>query len=95
MAKDRFNRFKPINYHSGWKATGSFISLPNNKPRLTNEQLDMLSLIQNDFSEHMNDWEKGFIRNLIISNFQLTKRQKVKLKSIINKYKSKVALWNE
>jgi len=95
MGKDRFSRFKPINYSSSWKATGSFQPTTPSKPRLTTEQLDMIGKIQNDFREHMNDWEKGFVRNLIVSNFQLTKRQKVKLRDIITRYKSKVVEWND
>jgi hypothetical protein len=89
MAKDRFSSQKPINYHSGWKQTGSFI-----KPEVkeikyrTRKDQDWIDFIDQCFGSVMNDWEKGFIENIRFSTFPFTEKQSIKIRDIFEKYKA-------
>lgn len=88
MAKDRFNRFKPINYSSSWKATGSKLNIQPKRSIMDKSTMEVISYLL-QYKDKMNDWEKGFLRSLVINGTSLTPRQKDKVKQI----KEKVVVW--
>ena len=98
MAKDRFNRFKPINWHSGFKQTGSFIkpyksevnkvAASSSKPKKALKspgQAAYLEEIYNLYSQHMSDWERNFWTSIMSVPFQISIKQKEILRRIIKK----------
>ena len=90
MAKDRFNRFKPINWHSGFKQTGSFIkpeveTKPQKRIR-TQSQNQLLIDIANNFGIKYNDWEKNFLETINKFPFELSDKQKDILLQMKKKY---------
>jgi len=87
MAKDRFNRFKPINWHSGFKQTGSFINneKPNHKLR-SNEYQNKLLNLYNIYKPVLTEWENEFLKSIISLPFQLTDKQKDIVKRITKKH---------
>jgi hypothetical protein len=91
MAKDRFSSQKPINYHSGWKQTGSFIKpegkVVSKEPQYrTRQQHKIILNVQSVYSEFMNDWELNFIENLAKVPYKPSDKQKEILRKIILKY---------
>jgi hypothetical protein len=89
MAKDRFSSQKPINYHSGWKQTGSFIKPEVKKVTYrSREDQDWITFIDRCFGSVMNEWEKGFIENIRFSTFPFTEKQSIKIRDIFEKYKA-------
>lgn len=89
MAKDRFSSQKPINYHSGWKQTGSFIKLEvKEKKYRTKDDQNWIDFIDQCFGSIMNDWEKNFITTIRFSTFPFTEKQSIKIKDIFQKYKA-------
>ena len=90
MAKDRFNKFKPINWHSGFKQTGSFIkpeveTKPKKRIR-TQLQNQLLFDIANNFGAGYNDWEKNFLETVNKFQFELSDKQKDILLQLKEKY---------
>jgi hypothetical protein len=90
MAKDRFNRFKPINWHSGFKQTGSFIkpeveTKPQKRIR-TQSQNQLLIDIANNFGINYNDWENNFLETINKFPFELSDKQKDILLQMKKKY---------
>lgn len=87
MAKDRFNKFKPINWNSNWKQTGSFKTgyvKPLPKSRSHEQSLFINNLILNH-SAIMNDYELDFMRTISSHGYELSQKQKKVLKSIWEK----------
>ncbi len=99
MAKDRFSKFKPANWHSGFKQTGSFIrpykseinivnkvsTKPKKRPR-TQLQNMLLIGITNTSEANYNDWEKGFLETINQWKFELSDKQKNILLNLKEKY---------
>ena len=98
MAKDRFNRFKPINWHSGFKQTGSFIKTyksevntvtsSSTKPKKTlksPEQVAYLEETYEIYSQYMSDWERNFWTSIMSVPFQISTKQKEILRNITKK----------
>lgn len=99
MAKDRFNRFKPINWHSGFKQTGSFIksyksevnkfavsSVKPKKQHRSDELQNKLLNLYNIYKPVLTEWENEFLKSIISLPFQLTDKQKDVIKRIIKKH---------
>ena len=90
MGKDRFNRFKPINWNNNWKATGSKISGSlsgqNAKRSRYPESHELLNNLFNQISHHLNDWERQFMTGITDKKFLLTLKQKQTLEKIYTKY---------
>ena len=100
MAKDRFNRFKPINWHSGFKQTGSFIkpyksevnkvaassSKPYKKTR-SQEQTNKLKTLFKLSQDHLNEWEKNFMTSILSNDNILSDKQNEIVSKIRVKYK--------
>jgi hypothetical protein len=88
MAKDRFNRFKPINWNSSFKQTGSFIKpevkkSPKIRDKNQQEFVDAISLCWNS---KMNEWELEFVSSIRFSPWMLSDKQMSKLTEINIKY---------
>jgi hypothetical protein len=91
MAKDRYSRFKPINWDSDFKQTGSFLP-KDQKPKKqlrTFEQSEKLIRIKKEFGLYMTDWELNFIDSIISVPYQLSEKQKEILMKIKDKIKLK------
>jgi hypothetical protein len=96
MAKDRFSKFKPANWHSGFKQTGSFIrpykseingtSKPYKKQRHP-DQTDKLRTLYRLAEKHLNDWEKNFMTGILSNDNVLSDKQIEIIKKIRVKYK--------
>ncbi len=97
MAKDRFSKQKPINWHIGFKNTGSFIrpyksEVPKDKApkktfkHRTREEQDLLDITSIWYYNKMNEWEKTFIDNLRFKPFACSEKQLKKIDDIIEKY---------
>ncbi len=87
MAKDKFNRFKPINWNSNWKQTGSFRTgyvKPLPKSRSHEQSLFINDLLSN-YSDQMNPYELDFIRSISSHSYELTQKQKKVLRIIWEK----------
>ena len=90
MAKDRFSKHKPINWHSGFKQTGSFIKpeKTNTKYRTKNQQ-DFIDAVSICWNNKMNSWELEFIANIRFTPWLISDKQWNKLKEINDKYNLK------
>jgi hypothetical protein len=89
MAKDRFNRFKPINWDPSFKQTGSFLP-KDQKPKKqlrTFEQSEKLIRIRKTFGSYMTDWELNFLDSIISVPYQLSEKQREVLMKIKDKMK--------
>ncbi len=88
MAKDRFNRFKPINWNSGFKQTGSFIKPEVKKsPKIRNKnQQEFVDAISLCWNSKMNDWELEFVNNIRFTPWLISDKQWNKLVEINKKY---------
>ena len=87
MGKDRFNKFKPINWSNNWKQTGSFRTgyvKPSPKSRSHEQSLFINNLLLNH-SAIMNDYELDFMRSISGHSYELSGKQKKVLKSIWQK----------
>lgn len=90
MPKDRFSKFKPINWNTGFKQTGSFIkhespSTPKKSIR-TLEQNNVLYHIFDSGKEHMSEWELTFFNSILSVPYQISLKQKEVIKGVIKKY---------
>ena len=90
MAKDRFSRQKPINYHTGWKQTGSFIK-PQKEVKKefeykTRKQHQIIIDIYQTYYNFLNDWEKTFIIGVRDMHYKLTPKQTEILRKLVLKY---------
>ncbi len=97
MAKDRFSKFKPTNWHSGFKQTGSMIRpyksetnttkyKKNRHPDQTDKLKTLLQLTQN----HLNEWEKNFMTSILSNDNILSDKQNEIVSKIRTKYKKLV-----
>lgn len=90
MAKDRFSSQKPINYHSGWKQTGSFIK-PEVKVKKeyeykTRRHHQVIVEMHQLYYSFLNDWESKFIIGVRDMPYKLTPKQVEILRKISQKY---------
>jgi hypothetical protein len=118
MPKDRFNKFKPVNWNSDWKKTGNqgnryntlerkdaydaYVKNAELKQKMTiqkqtpapvkpkkqlrtPEQTQILQTLYNVNKQYMSEWEQNFLRTTLLVPFQLTEKQHIVLKNIINK----------
>jgi hypothetical protein len=104
MAKDRFNKFKPINWNSDFKQTGSFLKPENNiinkKKIRTFSQNQLLIDITNLHYTKYNNWEKKFLETINIHQYKLSDKQKNILIQIKEKYevelsREQLVIWNQ
>lgn len=95
MAKDRFNRFKPANWHSGFKQTGSMIRPYKSEINTTTkfkksrhpEQTDKLKTLLKLTQNHLNEWEKNFMTSILSNDNVLSDKQNEIVGKIRTKYK--------
>ena len=88
MAKDRFSKFKPINWNSEFKQTGSFIKPEIVKPKKElrdPEVTKFLVSVLEDFEKYMTKWEYDFIKSIILVPFKCSSKQVEIIKKIIEK----------
>ena len=92
MAKDRFNRFKPVNWNNNWKTTGSKISgdikisVDKRRPVRYPQSQELLIQLFDQLYHHLNDWEKQFMTSITEKKLLLTLKQKQSLEKIYTKY---------
>jgi hypothetical protein len=93
MAKDRFSKYKPVNWNSGYKATGSF--LKPDKPRKelkSTELITKLTSIVQTFSMYLTQWEVNFITNLLSHPYALSDKQNQVISNIKENVRKKMEL---
>ena len=80
MAKDRFNNQKP-NYF-----TPNYTPVENRLSTMSVNQSSYLAGILRNNRSQINDWEYGFIQNVVTRNNKLSTKQKVVIKKIVSKF---------
>jgi len=90
MAKDRFSRQKPINYHTGWKQTGSFIKPQKEEKKefeyKTRKQHQIIIDVYQTYYDYLSDWEKTFMVGIRDMPYKLSPKQTEILRKIVLKY---------
>jgi hypothetical protein len=86
MAKDRFNRFKPINWNSGFKQTGSFIKPESKKQHRSTSGQQKLLVLYEIYRPVLTEWENEFLKSVISLPFELTDKQREVIKRISMKH---------
>lgn len=85
MAKNRFNT--RASWDSSFKYSGQIMpkySAPKKQP-MTPHQLNKLSEFKAKFNNKMNDWERNFIKSIIVNGVKASPKQKEILKKIFIK----------
>jgi hypothetical protein len=85
MAKNRFNT--RASWDTNFKYSGQLSpsSLSPKKQPLSSDQLNRLSEFKAQFNDKMNDWERDFIKNIIVNGVKTSPKQKEILKKIFIK----------
>ena len=83
MAKDRFSRFKPINYSNSWRQVGHYIPT---KPIKPSQQTEYLKDFYSQYKDRMSGWEREFVCDITKSPYTLTQKQKDTFRNLVQKY---------
>jgi len=83
MARDRFSRFKPINYSKSWRTIGHHSP---SKPLKPSQQTEFLKQFYSEHKDEMTGWEREFVCDVTDNPYILTKKQKDTFRKIVQKY---------
>jgi hypothetical protein len=88
MAKDRFNRQKPVYWNKNFKETGSFerYKEPNKKEPRSRSQQNKLLLMYEVYKPVLSNWDIEFLKSVISLPFKLSPKQKQVVITIMHKH---------
>jgi hypothetical protein len=86
MAKDRFSKFKRVNWDNQFKYGLDSLTESNKRSKMEKSVFDSCCRLLNN---PLNKWELEFINSIITNKTQLTLKQSKTLTTIILKYKTK------